>query len=262
MKNIHLLSTDKPSRLHKIGNELGLTTKPNSNFLSKQQNIYITSDEDIDENDYIITKDGRLVEVSYLLSKDLEGASKVVLTTDELYIHNDLIPKEYNTFPQYIQKIDDEFLEWFVNNPSCEKVKWDAYPISPNGNIVATNKPYPFEGLVSNFKISYKIIIPKEEPNYNMKQEILAEMERLEEKPKQEILEEAAITYSELLPFVDEIVTDNSRLDFIAGAKWQAERMYSEEEVESLLHKFMQYQKPDWHWWSTHKWFEQSKKKQ
>jgi hypothetical protein len=49
--------------------------------------------------------------------------------------------------------------------------------------------------------------------------------------------------------------------DFKAGAKWQSERMYTEEEVESLLHKFMQSQHPDWHGYSTTKWFEQHKKK-
>ena len=51
------------------------------------------------------------------------------------------------------------------------------------------------------------------------------------------------------------------RIVFIEGAKWQQERMYSEEEVESLLHKFMQHRHPDWHGWSTTKWFEQYKKK-
>lgn len=48
---------------------------------------------------------------------------------------------------------------------------------------------------------------------------------------------------------------------FIDGAKWMQERMYSEKEVESLLHKYMQSQIPDWHGWSTTKWFEQFKKK-
>jgi hypothetical protein len=41
----------------------------------------------------------------------------------------------------------------------------------------------------------------KEEPNYNMKQDILAEMERLEEEPKQETLEEVA---EKMFPFTDD----------------------------------------------------------
>ena len=45
MKNIHVLPTNKPSRLHKIGNELGLTDNPNYNPFAKQQHIYITNNE-------------------------------------------------------------------------------------------------------------------------------------------------------------------------------------------------------------------------
>lgn len=37
-------------------------------------------------------------------------------------------------------------------------------------------------------------------------------------------------------------------------------QMFSREEVISLLHKFMQYQHPDWHHWSTVKWAEQNLK--
>jgi len=51
-KNIFLLPTDKPSRLHKIGNELGLTNNPNYNPFAKQQNIYITNNEEIKEGDW------------------------------------------------------------------------------------------------------------------------------------------------------------------------------------------------------------------
>ena len=36
--------------------------------------------------------------------------------------------------------------------------------------------------------------------------------------------------------------------------------LYTEQEVESLLHKFMQSQKPDWHGYSTLEWFKQNKK--
>ena len=85
---------------------------------------------------------------------------------------------------------------------------------------------------------------------------------------KKKTIEEAAERYAndweEIHPELD---SDNitpeevSKIDFIAGAKWQQERMYSEKEVESLLHKFMQSQHPDWHGYSTTKWFEQHKKK-
>jgi len=47
------------------------------------------------------------------------------------------------------------------------------------------------------------------------------------------------------------------------GAEWQAERMYSEEEVLELLHKSMIYTfEDDYQRTTTTKWFEQNKKKQ
>jgi hypothetical protein len=66
-----------------------------------------------------------------------------------------------------------------------------------------------------------------------------------------ETLEEAA----------ERLIKLNRQDAFYEGAKWMQERMYSEKEVESLLHKYMQSQIPDWHGWSTTKWFEQFKKK-
>lgn len=50
--------------------------------------------------------------------------------------------------------------------------------------------------------------------------------ELIGEEPKQETLEDAA-----------ECKSHHSEEDFIRGAKWQAERMYSEDEVRELLMK-------------------------
>jgi hypothetical protein len=135
MKNIHVLPTDKEKRLHDTFGNLRLEKGYDSSPCSV--NIYITSDEDIDENDYIITQDGRLVQVSYLLSKDLEGALKVILTTDQDLINDD------------VTGIDDEFLEWFIKNPSCEFVEVQK------GFADGSNYGYNF--------LDYEIIIPKEE---------------------------------------------------------------------------------------------------
>ena len=177
MKNIHVLPTDKPSRLIKSiekGN-LFLSNRVTCGSKWINQNIYIASNDDINENDYIITKDGRLVQVSYLLSKDLEGASKVILTTDDQLIADG------------IQAIDDEFLEWFVKNPSCEEVYISYGFFTPMGRQID-----PL-GLLRNHSQcvwKYKIIIPKEEP----KQELDCPFEftsrctmgRCDCKPKQE----------------------------------------------------------------------------
>jgi len=222
MKNIYLIPTDKASEFYSINgkHKLANSTMAMDWYISsvgyKPHNIYITSkEEDFNENDYVIKKDGRLVKVSYLLSKDLDGGSKVVIASDP-----DLIADG-------VQAIDDEFLEWFVKNPSCE--------------FVEVNKLC--YGALSGFAdAGYKIIIPQEEP----KQEIIASEEDAKifvdtlenppapneklktafgKQPKQETLEEAAETY------LNSGKVPNDYQSFIAGAKWQAERRYSEEEV-------------------------------
>ena len=82
----------------------------------------------------------------------------------------------------------------------------------------------------------------------------------IKQEPNQETLEEAAVKYRDLkLP-------DDLYDGFIAGAKWQQERMYSEEEVKKLIFKFssdfdlkmgIEISLDD-----QNKWFEQFKKKQ
>ncbi len=182
MKNIHLLPTDKPSRLFKFANELHLDTIPKDYY--KKYNIYITSDEEIKEGDWIGYPNLKnWVPVQYLHGDFLGSEKKIILTTDQ-----DLIADG-------VQSIDDEFLEWFVKNPSCESV------------VVNFNyKKFRWSEL--NKSQCYKIIIPHEEP-------------------KQETLEAAAANLAD----PNLCKTDN----WIAGAKWQSERMYSEEEVIQLL---------------------------
>ena len=244
MKNIHLLPTYKPSRLHIINRTRKLDYSKNCllQFIgATNQNIYITSEsEDINENDYIITKDGRLVQVSYLMSKDLQGASKVVLTTDQ-----DLIKDG-------VQSITDEFLEWFVKNPSCEEVE------VKKGFADGTAYGYNF--------LDYKIIIPKEEqcicevghPYNNSCCKIHGGS--LKEEPKQETLEEV-LKLIKHKDFTEISIFNNG---FIKGAKWQAERMYSEEEVIEILNNYDYFIKNDDKVNSVgviKEWFEQFKKK-
>jgi hypothetical protein len=111
MKNIHVLPTDNPSRLLKTipkGN-LILSKLITSGSHWENQNIYVTSDEEIKEGDYFWKPDCNMIfKAEYTPHK---GCQKVILTTDQ-----DLIKDG-------VQAIDDEFLEWFVKNPSCEEVE-------------------------------------------------------------------------------------------------------------------------------------------
>jgi hypothetical protein len=144
MKNIHVIPTPKPSRLYKhIDNPLVITYNPIEDRKFGRwcinQNIYITSDSDLDINDWVT--DGKDIwQVSYILADNIQKAKKIILTTDQ-----DL---------DGVQAIDDEFLEWFVKNASCEEVKVDK----AEHGIYKDDVYYK----LSN-KIFYKIIIPKEE---------------------------------------------------------------------------------------------------
>ncbi len=56
---------------------------------------------------------------------------------------------------------------------------------------------------------------------------------------KQETLEEAAIDTTK--KYINEREKQTAYLEFIEGAKWQAEKMYSEEEVLNILQEFKRY---------------------
>jgi len=122
MKNIHLLPTDKPSRLILQNTKLLLSKykEVNEGFSEFNQNIYITSDEEIKEGDWILdnliaNKKPIIVTKELLEDGLLKEDKKIILTTDQ-----DLIKDG-------VQSINDEFLEWFVKNPSCEFVEVESF---------------------------------------------------------------------------------------------------------------------------------------
>ncbi|WP_296683644.1 hypothetical protein [Flavobacterium sp.] len=169
MKNIHILPTENPSRLiHNEINQLCYQSKKSAKndrkwLQRKKFNIYITSDEEIKEGWYINIHTKNIVKGSDVD----ENWKRIILTTDQ-----DLIK-------DVIQAIDDEFLEWFVKNPSCEEIIIDKEDYSQkcrecgetvkrgcnckkgcfmkSGNFVFTDE-----------NIKYKIILPKEESNLSI----------------------------------------------------------------------------------------------
>jgi hypothetical protein len=150
MKNIHLIPTDKPSRLYKDDNQvLTLNTHPVlkgifTNGIGSNQHIYITSEEKPKEGDWFLSKEG-IVHNNFGWNF---GDKKIVLTTDP-----DLIKDG-------VQAIDDEFLEWFVKNPSCERVETQIVE-------------YGFDEVPI---CKYEIIIPKEEPKQETLEEVAKEL--------------------------------------------------------------------------------------
>ena len=135
----------------------------------------------------------------------------IILTTNKLLIKNG------------VQAIDDDFLEWFINNSNCEEIEVvDVRSLGVYGSY------YP-----------YKINIPKKET----KQETLEEVRKVERTE----LFNSIYSVVKKIPRKD---VDGDAMDAISCAyeieqlfyEWQQERMYSEEEVlkiiDLLFHKY------------------------
>ena len=148
-----MLPTDKASKLV-MNNKGGLwfnSVYSCKSGLAHPQHFYILSNEEIKEGDWY-ENNGVIFKADDVFNEGnnpnnsnprvTDFNNKIILTTDK-----DL---------EGVQAIDDEFLEWFVKNPSCEEVE------------VITKKL--FDGFLdpeygsSKWRFEYKIIIPKEEP--------------------------------------------------------------------------------------------------
>jgi hypothetical protein len=125
MKNIHILGTDNPSRLHWYGDGFFGLSKVYLPW-KEGKNIYITNDDEVKPHDYYIKGDEPILAVWVPVSSECK---KVIMTTDRDLIRDG------------IQAIDDEFLEWFIKNPSCDGIE------------------------VQDCINYYKILIPQEEPS-------------------------------------------------------------------------------------------------
>ena len=203
MKNVHVLSPDIPSKLLK-NIFLGLAMIKDFTLdlfqSTKFVNVHITNSAEIEDQEvHLCTKYNQLH--SHKHRNNTDTCKKIILTTDQDLINDG------------VQAIDDEFLDWFVKNSSCEVVKIDSIPVNEFGSeIIVTG--YGFD------KFIYKIIIPKEEP-------------------KQDTTLEEREPYWDL---VDAKAEQNNRIDLDAyangvldGVKWQGEKSYSEEEVYDIL---------------------------
>jgi len=143
MKNIHLLPTENPSRLwyNNLSDTDELLLSIVEVETSNNQHIYITSDEEIKEGDFFYLDDMDVMFKCKRKGQATQDVKKIILTTDQ-----DLISDG-------VQAIDDEFLEWFVKNPSCEFVEWSSEKIEGS-----------FDG--EYWKYKYGTVIPQEEPKY------------------------------------------------------------------------------------------------
>jgi hypothetical protein len=254
-----------------------LITKEQEGADVLHQYLYITSEEEI-KGDWFLRK-GKIHKSRYndgngnLWTKNglkiyASGSKKIILTTDP-----DLIAEG-------VQPIDNEFLEWFVKNPSCEFV--DA----KKGFADGTAWGYNF--------LDYKIIIPQEEPKqikcycgHTITCDCEPLQERLEEpteeakqraenymslkgalEPLQETIEEAAERLYPIrlmyFPMKAVDLNEEPRNIFNNGAKLQAERMYSEEDMIAFATFYYTHQGKATEYWGKDLfkvWLEKFKKK-
>ena len=241
MKNIHLLPTEKPSRLYKSKITQNIFI---SNIISQHgdatynQHIYITNSEEIKEGDWCLCSEElvhKVVEIKSNIgiirfqdgvTEVLNACEKIIITTDP------------NLIADGVQAIDDNFLEWFVKNPSCEGVEVKHFgTCCGNQSITQCINCEKYNPI-------YKITIPKEEPKQETlensklalreyilanKEKVTEDLQEMREKSgtgRDETLEEYSngLYKQSLKDDVDLTFSDGVKL----GAKWQAERMYSE----------------------------------
>ena len=228
MKNIHILPTDKPSEFYSIDgkHKLANSTMAMDWYISsvgyKPHNICITSDEKIKKLDWYIA-DNKLYRASVDHMPELYTypCKKIILTTDQ-----DLIKDG-------VQAIDDEFLEWFVKNPSCEEVEV-IYELNINGK----------NGL-DRARFVYKIIIPKEEQDKKLYSD---EKEFYKYMAKQDSWKSVGLIIQEFIQL---------------KLKEQDKKLYSEEEVLKYVDYYEECyaERPTKKPLKPNEWFEQFKNK-
>jgi hypothetical protein len=224
MKNIHVLPAEKPSRLFEIlqfcfvfDNQNKYSEEHKKLHKYKNKNIYITNDSEIEAGDYWIyicpingldygdnnnpIVKNNLPTTWFEKLHDKENYKKIILTTDQ-----DLIADG-------VDAIDDEFLEWFVKNPSCEYV--ETYSLGVKNELTGKSCHYKYETYLPH--IEYK---------------------RVDSEIKHETLEEAAI--KEGLLRCSQHNYNQAEAGYnakwfkrgaIFGAKWQAQKMYTKDDV-------------------------------
>jgi len=242
MKNIHVLPTEnyKQDYTTQIGEvikvvrlgQLILNKETNQLSVNKSTQWAASCDTDVlvPHHMYITSSDKEVTKDEWWINTKDNLVFKV---TDEdiLVIKEDGLPQGFfkiilttdqDLIKDGVQPIGNKLLEWFIKNTGCETVEIDRDEREVGNHL---------GGVVTEYG-DYKIIIPQEEP-------------------KQETLEEAA----------ERLIKLNRRDAFYEDAKWQSERMYSEEEVIDLLIKMNSWPTTFEGKEDITEWFEQSKNK-
>lgn len=270
-KNIHVLPTENSSKLSY--NKDGVLELHRLQWKKNTQNIYITSDDEIKVGDWMIRDNEQptLVTPNFFWDFGVRYY-KIILTTDQSL--------------DGVQAIDDEFLQWFVKNPSCEFVEVESFI---NGNVqriyeIIIPREYESECICETECrgfVNVKCKKPKQEncctPIGQIKRYV--DCKGCDRKPKQidiskytigidpydtqETIEEIAdimSTNTEKVHPADSYIYKQGILDGYNLAQQQNKNLYSEEEVLEILYKHTE-DLLSGKKLTLEKWFEQFKKK-
>ena len=289
MKNIHVLPTDKPSRLYSYKNNLFLTTKSHLHSPSMEyQNIYITSDEEIKEGDWYLNTEekngnmnpfyGKLYKANKSINKVssdyIHNLKKIILTTDQELINDGIQAIDYISKEQQKQHLidmmkDDEESGLYddIKINRKELICKDCSDSLEDCTCIKGTVDFPkqedefcyYSGLPSPTAYSKEEIKLEEVFNDEKKENIKKFIDEINN-PSQpnDKLKQAFEKYSEYLEDYENKNTYEH--GFKDGAKCQQEISYSEEEVLEIIRQYaleehlITSSKPDI-------WFEQFKKK-
>ena len=226
------------------------------NLYKIQDELYIVSDKE---------KSFYCIKECPMAGLNIDRCDCQIFTACSNKVGNIILTTNKSLINDGIQAIDDEFLQWFVKNPSCEEVVVEKKMLCD----------YCGEENCDNLRcrgyldsVWYEIITPKEESKTILeslqeyfknttKEKVIEdwnEFQHLDEEgitvkeflenQKQKPLEQAAEKYSENweeitgLDYENTVPSEVNKLDFINGAKWQQERMYSEEEIRQMFNRY------------------------
>ena len=242
MKNIFVLPTKEPSQIYLIKDEntLEWTTKNPESMEhygsgTHNQHVYITNKDPYVVGDWVIDIDCEEV----FRVEEVKEFSGTVRSATGTYVydacHKIILTTDLKLVADGVEEIQNEIL-WSlckIQFGSLESAEVEKIPMmSNNGRAL--------------YGYHYKLIIPTVEPNYNMKQEIIAEMERL--KKEEPIRKVAERILANNIDGLRDALNDDDLFFFYKGivlcygeamAEWRQEqekKLYSYDEVLQILH--------------------------
>ena len=221
-KNVHILKTNEPSRLGRFVDTGNLFLRtPNDLPRGENVNVYITDDTQVKWLDfYYNPRLNKVFEVNHanvnqdILTKHPEyyshkskGWEKVIMTDNPTLIDSG------------VQAIPNDFLEFLVQNPSCESVEVELFPKFSN-NLYGIIIPKEDTKQETNFFESLQKYF-KETPREKVLEDWAKSAEFDNVSSGGESIEEAAERI-----WLDSKSQLTSKSSFIAGAKSDAARDY------------------------------------